>query len=54
MLNLTAKVNRFDSDYVYLSELREYGRPIEVDCHRMYCGTLEQAHQAVKEVLSRS
>lgn len=38
MLNLTAQVRRFDEDYIYLTDLKENGRPIDVDSHRMYAG----------------
>lgn len=38
MLTITAKVNRLDSGYVHLSEIKEYGIPLEIESQKLYCG----------------
>ena len=38
MLTITATVDRIEPDYVYLSDIKQFGRPLEVDSHRMYSG----------------
>ena len=37
MLTITATVGRVENDYVYLTDLKQYGRDL-IDSHRMYCG----------------
>ena len=38
MLTITATVGRVDSDYVYLTDLKEYGRDIDIESQKLYCG----------------
>ena len=38
MLTITATVTKIEPDYVYLSEIKEYGRDIQVGTTRMFTG----------------
>ena len=38
MLTITATVTKIEPDYVYLSEIKEHGIPLEIESHKLYSG----------------